>query len=133
MVNYLSEVDILTINARIIQREGEKHQVSHVIDAEALHFLIEQPKQISFGQELYPTFSSKAGILLIKLIKKHVFDDANKRTATIAFLLFLKRNSYHLKCSWKELADYTLSIAQVDDSELEYTDIYHWVSENIKK
>ena len=114
MVNYLSEVDILTINARIIQREGEKHQVSHVRDAEALHFLIEQPKQISFGQELYPTFSSKAGILLIKLIKKHVFDD-------------------HLKCSWKELADYTLSIAQVDDSELEYTDIYHWVSENIKK
>ena len=87
MVNYLSEVDILTINARIIQREGEKHQVSHVRDAEALHFLIEQPKQISFGQELYPTFSSKAGILLIKLIKKHVFDDANKRTATIAFLI----------------------------------------------
>lgn len=133
MTNYLSEIDILTINARIIQREGEKHQVSHVRDAEALHFLIEQPKQVSFGKELYPTFSSKAGILLIKLVKKHVFEDANKRTATIAFLLFLKRNSYHLKCSWKKLADFTLSIARIDDNELKYDDIYQWVSKNIEK
>lgn len=133
VIKYLSEKDILSINARIIQREGEKDQKSHIRDAEALHFLIEQPRKVNFGQELYPTFSAKAGILLIKLIKKHVFEDANKRTASIAFLLFLERNSCHLTCSWKELADLVLKIAKTDDNELKYNDIYTWIGKNIEK
>lgn len=52
-INYLTEKDILVINARVIQREGATGQKPHVRDAEALHFLVVQPKQTSFGQELY--------------------------------------------------------------------------------
>lgn len=38
-INYLTEKDILVINARVIQREGATGQKPpHVRDAEALHF-----------------------------------------------------------------------------------------------
>lgn len=130
-INYLTEKDILVINARVIQREGATGQKPHVRDAEALHFLVVQPKQTSFGQELYPSFAEKAGILLIKLVKKHVFEDANKRTTAIAFLLFLRRNSYELTCDWQELANQILKIAQIDDNELNYQEIYQWVNQVI--
>lgn len=39
-INYLTEKDILVINARVIQREGATGQKPHVRDAEALHFLL---------------------------------------------------------------------------------------------
>ncbi len=94
-------------------------------------FLIAQPKQTSFGQELYPSFAEKAGILLIKLVKKHVFEDANKRTTAIAFLLFLRRNSYELTCDWQDLANQILKIAQIDDNELNYQEIYQWINQVI--
>lgn len=130
-INYLTEKDILVINARVIQREGAMGQKPHVRDAEALHFLVAQPKQTSFGQELYPSFAEKAGILLIKLVKKHVFEDANKRTTAIAFLLFLRRNSYELTCDWQDLANQILKIAQIDDNELNYQEIYQWINQVI--
>ncbi len=130
-INYLTEKDILVINARVIQREGATGQKPHVRDAEALHFLVAQPKQTSFGQELYPSFAEKAGILLIKLVKKHVFEDANKRTTAIAFLLFLRRNSYKLTCDWQDLASQILKIAQIDDNELNYQEIYQWINQVI--
>lgn len=130
-INYLTEKDILVINARVIPREGATGQKPHVRDAEALHFLVVQPKQTSFGQELYPSFAEKAGILLIKLVKKHVFEDANKRTTAIAFLLFLRRNSYELTCDWQDLANQILKIAQIDDNELNYQEIYQWVNQVI--
>src|SRR5699024_11612926 len=112
-INYLTEKDILVINARVIQREGAMGQKPHVRDAEALHFLIAQPKQTSFGQELYPSFAEKAGILLIKLVKKHVFEDANKRTTAIALLLFLRRNFYELTFKLHDLANRILKIVKL--------------------
>ena len=130
-INYLTEKDILVINARVIQREGATGQKPHVRDAEALHFLIAQPKQTSFGQELYPSFAEKAGILLIKLVQKHVFEDANKRTTAIAALLFLRRIFYELTCDWQDLANQILKIAQIDDNELNYQEIYQWINQVI--
>lgn len=133
MTKYLSEEDIITINARIIQQTGYAGQKASIKDAEALHFLSEQPRQYNFGVELYPTIPEKAGILLIKLIKKHAFADANKRTATIAFLLFLKRNNYIFTDNWKNLADYVVSIAKVDDNQLNYRKIYLWIKGRIDR
>ncbi|KAA8791782.1 type II toxin-antitoxin system death-on-curing family toxin, partial [Lactobacillus crispatus] len=46
-------------------------------------------------------------------------------------LLFLRRNSYELTCDWQDLANQILKIAQIDDNELNYQEIYQWINQVI--
>lgn len=59
-----------------------------VKDANALEMCVGQLRASAFGEEVYPSIYEKAAILLIQLIKKHPFHNANKRTAFLATFVF---------------------------------------------
>ncbi|WP_233652347.1 type II toxin-antitoxin system death-on-curing family toxin, partial [Enterococcus faecium] len=98
-----------------------------VIDKNALSMAVNQPKQHIFGKDLYPDKFSKAAVLLINLIKKHPFHNANKRTAFLAAYVFLKLNGYSLKMKNQEVVEFVVEIAtyqgDFDDLKEATTDI----------
>lgn len=46
--------------------------------------------------------------------------------------MFLRENNYTFTANWKELADYILKIAQVDDNQLDYESVYSWIQKRIE-
>ncbi|KIS03202.1 type II toxin-antitoxin system death-on-curing family toxin [Paucilactobacillus wasatchensis] len=130
---YLSADIVIAINHQVIELNGVPDQIATIKDANALNALITLPKQQAFDQELYPSIAAKGTSLFVKIIKKHVFADGNKRTAVIALLLFLRKNGFTLNVSQQQLADYTLSIAQTDDNRLDYHEITQWLNAHISK
>ena len=107
---YLSERDIVKLNVIQIKRYSPKETIG-VIDKNALSMAVNQPKQHIFGKDLYPDVFSKAAVLLINLIKKHPFHNANKRTAFLATYIFLKLNGYSLKMENQEVVGFVVKIA----------------------
>lgn len=60
-------------------------------------------------QKLYPSIEEKAANLLYLMIKDHPFSDGNKRTGSLLFVYFLKKNNYLLKDSnERKITDTTL-------------------------
>ncbi|MBU5494185.1 type II toxin-antitoxin system death-on-curing family toxin [Enterococcus sp. S177_ASV_20] len=123
---YLSERDIVKLNVIQIKRYSPKETIG-VIDKNALSMAVNQPKQHIFGKDLYPDVFSKAAVLLINLIKKHPFHNANKRTAFLATYIFLKLNGCSLKMENQEVVEFVVRIAtyqgEFDDLKEATTDI----------
>ena len=46
------------------------------------------------GQEFYPDFLTKAGVLGYRLVRHHCLPDGNKRTAFLALVEFVERNGH---------------------------------------
>lgn len=99
-----------------------------ILEPGSLNMCIEQPKQIVFERELYPTLHDKAGILYKNLIIKHCFANANKRTALASLGLFLKYNGSQLMASNQDAEDFTVAIAL--DSDMELATISNWIEKN---
>lgn len=131
---YLSEKDIVKLNVIQIKRYSPKETIG-VIDKNALSMAVNQPKQHIFGKDLYPDVFSKAAVLLINIIKKHPFHNANKRTAFLATYVFLKLNGYSLKMENQEVVEFVVSIAtyqgEFDNLKEVTTDILKKNSTNI--
>lgn len=106
---YLSEKDILKLNVIQIRKYSPTETIG-VIDKNALSMAVNQPKQHIFGKDLYPDEFSKAAVLLINLIKKHPFHNANKRTSFLATYIFLKLNGYSLKMENQEVVEFVVRI-----------------------
>jgi len=53
-----------------------------------------RPFHSAFGQDAYPTLVEKAAALFHSLISNHPFHDGNKRTAVLAFEMFLVANGH---------------------------------------
>lgn len=123
---YLSEKDIVKLNVIQIKKYSPRETIG-VIDKNALSMAVNQPKQHIFGKDLYPDKFSKAAVLLINLIKKHPFHNANKRTAFLAAYVFLKLNGYSLKMKNQEVVEFLVEIAtyqgDFDDLKEATTDI----------
>ena len=123
---YLSERDIVKLNVIQIKRYSPKETIG-VSDKNALSMAVNQPKQHIFGKDLYPDVFSKAAVLLINLIKKHPFHNANKRRAFLATYIFLKLNGCSLKMENQEVVEFVVRIAtyqgEFDDLKEVTTDI----------
>ena len=92
--------------------------------------IVNLPEQFVFGKPLYPTIFDKATILFVQLIKKHVFANANKRTAFYVLVKFLHLNGYHFSVSVEEAIDMCVTIAVealTDERMISYS---KWVSEH---
>ncbi|WP_221638833.1 type II toxin-antitoxin system death-on-curing family toxin [Listeria grandensis] len=99
-----------------------------ILEPGSLNMCIEQPKQIVFERELYPTLHDKAGILYKSLIIQHCFANANNRTALASLGLFLKCNGWQLLASNQDAEDFTVAIAL--DSNMELAKISDWIEKN---
>lgn len=118
MINYLTEKDIIKMNVHLIswQTPGEMTGVRY---ASALAMAVNQPRQEIFGQELYETIEEKAAILGINLIKKHPFQNANKRTAFMAMDVFLRLNQVKVSFKQNEAIDFVVKIATHDSEDFD--------------
>ena len=128
MTVYLTEKQIEKINALAIQRYSPKEQIQ-TVSPSALNMIVNLPEQFVFGKPLYPTIFDKATILFVQLIKKHVFANANKRTAFFVLVKFLQLNGYHFTVSAEEAVDMCVTIAVealTDEKMISYS---KWVSQ----
>jgi death on curing protein len=130
MIRYLSEKEIIILNSLQIKKFSPKEQIG-VKEPTALNMCVEQPKQHVFGQELYPTIEDKAAILFELLVNKHCFYNANKRTALISLIVFLKLNGIQLIADNKSAEEFTVSIAAKRGIKaISHEHIVAWIKDN---
>ena len=110
MIRYLTERELVLINTLQIKTYSPQEQIG-VKEPTALQMCVALPKQNVFGTELYPTIFDKAAILFQKLVQKHCFFNANKRTALVALHTFLRLNDHFLQVKEQEMEDYTVAVA----------------------
>lgn len=105
MTQYLSVEEVIVINEEITGQQA-------VREIGLLESAVIRPMTTVFGQDAYTSIYEKAAALLHSLSHNHPFVDGNKRTATIATLLFLKRNGLQRAWSEGEALAFILDVAQ---------------------
>lgn len=102
----ISAAELYAINEEVT---GERPLVR---DRHLLRSAVRRPYTFMFGQEIYPTVPDKAAALLQSLAYHHLFIDGNKRTATRAVVVFLRRNGYQTTWTPQQAYAFVLEIAQ---------------------
>ena len=126
-MKYLTKVDLLYLNEHVVKQVGG---ITYGIQSESnIDMILEQPKQIVFGRELYPTIWLKGAFILQKIAKKHAFRDGNKRTAIIATLSFLSINGYQIIDDdlINNSEDFILAVTNSPDDEETMIKIAEWL------
>ncbi|MFD1124451.1 type II toxin-antitoxin system death-on-curing family toxin [Lentilactobacillus raoultii] len=124
-MNYLSKEDIIAIHQMVLTRS--RHQLTGVQYPQGLNLVVEQPKQVIFGRELYPNVWIKAAYIIQKITKKHLFVDGNKRTALLSGLAFLMVNGETLDFTADEGEKLILSVTNGDDTEEVMLALAEWL------
>ncbi|MBO0461661.1 MULTISPECIES: type II toxin-antitoxin system death-on-curing family toxin [unclassified Enterococcus] len=112
-VKYLEARDIIKMNVIQIKKYSPNEPIG-VKDPDALEMCVGQLQVTAFGEEISASIYEKATMLLIQLIKKRPFHNANKRTAFLALFVFLKINGYVLTIPEKKAIDLVINIAIYD-------------------
>lgn len=132
MTVYLTEKNIADLNQKVIERYSPLEEV-RVVSASALNMIVNLPEQYVFGKSLYPTLFDKAAIIYIQLIKKHVFANANKRTAYLTLVNFLWLNGYRFVVPGKEAEDYTVDLAVQPLTDELVRECRDWIGQHCEK
>ncbi|TGE59295.1 phage killer protein [Weissella confusa] len=124
---YLNREELLSLNEQAVLKLGGNAGIQ---SPRAFEVILDQPKQVVFGQEVYPTIWLKAAYMMQQIIKTPVFVDGSKRTAGLVVLLFLQENGYQpLGDGYNEVArDFILEMVQSDNSEETMKLIGKWLS-----
>ena len=128
MTVYLTEKQIEKINALVIQRYSPNKQIQ-TVSSSALNMIVNLPEQFVFSKPFYSTIFNNETILFVRLIKKYVFANANKRTAFYVLVQFLQLNGYRFSVSVEEAVDMCVTIAieaLTDEKMISYS---KWVSQ----
>ena len=126
-MNYLTKDELLDLHAYVVTRYGGRLGIA---SQDRLMTVLEAPRQVMFGTELYPDLASKAAALSFLLLKNRPFVGANETTALMALLRFLALNQAALKddVSATEL----IWLAQsVNRSDLDREAMEQWLRENL--
>jgi len=107
---YLTIYDLMFFNKLQIETFSPGEPIG-VLDNGSLEMIVEQPKATVFGEEVYQDVSEKAGIMFINIIKKHPFQNANKRTAAMALDVFIDMNGYQLNLSNDDFVKLSVDVA----------------------
>lgn len=124
---YLTKEELIELNKNaVVSVDGTNYGVQ---SESALETIIEQPKQVIFGKELYDTIWLKAAFILQKVTKKHVFIDGNKRTAILAALYFLQINQKNIdsKIVNQDGEDLMLFVTNAPDDEKIMIQVAEWL------
>lgn len=107
-IEFLEQSDILDIHADQISLYGGTVEVR---DVGILESAIEQPRATFAEQFLHSFPFEMAAAYLFHIVNNHPFVDGNKRTGTVAALVFLDWNNVEFNCPEGELAELTLAVA----------------------
>lgn len=99
-------------------------------DLRLLESAIAQP-QASFGENYLHAFPFEmAAAYLLHVVMNHPFVDGNKRTGTVAALVYLDWNGYEIHARPGELADLTLGVTA---GKLNKGDVAKWLEDHHSK
>jgi death-on-curing protein len=127
-IRYLTQTELIEINKYAVQQVGG---ITFGVQSKAaLQVIVNQPQQVVFGHELYPTIWLKAAFILQKITKKHVFIDGNKRTAIQSALYFLMINGHQVKDDRvvNSADQFMLSVTNSPDSEDTMLMVAKWLA-----
>ena len=96
---YLDRAEILWINRTFISVKGGSYYEAddNVMNRNSFEYMIDAPKSILYGTELYEDVYKKAAVYPFLIINDHIFHDGNKRTGMMAAFLFLAKNGLRIK------------------------------------
>lgn len=124
---YLTLEQILVIHEDQIALYGG---TSGLRDLSLLESALFRPQTTFAENDLYESLFDKAAALWHSLILNHPFLDGNKRTGTVAMLVFLLINGRTVKVSKKELVQAALKI-EAKKSTLQET--AQWIKKHARK
>jgi len=122
---FLTKEEYISINELVLKRSNS--QSIGIQYPQGLDLVVQQPRQVIFGRELYPNIWLKAAFIIQKLTKKHIFVDGNKRTALLSGLTFLSVNGIRLNFSTDEGEDIILSVTNSQDNEEIMLSLAEWL------
>lgn len=108
-VRYLSIQEVIAINVAVIQKYSPGEHIG-VKDEGLLESAVSRPKSSAFGKDAYPSVFEKAAALFESLGQNPPFQNANKRTAFTALVIFLKFNGHHFVMEQKAAEDFTVDM-----------------------
>lgn len=109
MVRYLTEKEVILINALVIKRYTPGEMVG-VKDYSLFNSALNRPQQSAFGEDAYPDLWTKAAALYASIAQNHGFHNANKRTAFAAMKQFLWVNNYNFVTDEPIAEEFTLYV-----------------------
>lgn len=125
-MNYLTKDELLDLHAYMLERYGGRMGIASL---DRLMHVLDAPRQVMFGVELYPDLPSKAAALTFLIMKSHPFVGANEATALMALLRFLHINNARLD----ESVDTNIGwlARAISRSELDRAGLERWVRDNL--
>jgi len=105
-VRYLSVQEVIAINVAMIQKYSPREDVG-VKDGGMLESAVFRPQS---SEEAYPSLFEKAAALFQSLGLNHAFQNANKRTAFTALVIFLRLNGCSFVMDQKAAEDFTVNM-----------------------
>lgn len=117
-MRYLTDKEVIAINVAAIKKYSPGELLG-VKDPGLLDSAINRPKQSAFGSDAYPSIYEKAAALFESIAQNHVFYNANKRTAFVSLVVFLRYNGYKLMITTEEAVAFTLGVVNHEYSELD--------------
>lgn len=112
-MNSLSEKQVIFFNVYLIKKDSPEEFIG-VKEPTALNMCLQSIHQTAFDEEVYPTLIEKAAILFINLVKKHCFHNANKRTAFMTLVYFLRIIGLRLALPTEEAVETCVMVATWD-------------------
>jgi len=93
----------------MIQKYSPREDVG-VKDGGMLESAVFWPQSSTFGEEAYPSLFEKAAALFQSLGQNHPFQNAKKRTAFTALVIFLRLNGCSFVMDQKAAEDFTVNM-----------------------
>jgi len=100
-VKYLTHDEVVDLNAMLFpgrqstrMTQTDRDSVAH--SHESCEWC-DAPQQKFFGHEQFQTMEAKSYAIVRAIAQQHPFEDGNKRTASLAVVLFLDKNGFKLK------------------------------------
>jgi len=106
---FLSLSEVLEIHQDQITRYGGSAEIR---DLNLLKSALGMPQSTFGGEFLHADLFEMAAAYLFHIVMNHPFVDGNKRTGTVAALVFLDLNGLEMTASQDVLADMVLGVAE---------------------
>lgn len=108
-MRYLTVDEVVLIN-HVLLKTYSPEELAGIKSVKLLDSAVNRPKQSALGNDAYSTVFNKAAALFESLAQNHVFQNANKRTAFVAMVQFLKYNGYNFVMTEKDATEFTISV-----------------------
>ena len=107
-IEFLELSDVMQIHIDQIANYGGAIDIR---DPNLLESAIEQPRATFSGSYLHTFPFEMAAAYLFHIVMNHPFVDGNKRTGTVAAIVFLEWNGITIEAKPGEVSDLTLAVA----------------------